>query len=120
MRMLRLLPLSLLAYAGTIFGSTVASIPGMHLLASSVLSGSANAFLTLRVGMITKEYCRCTTRVEKAGLRRAATLRAAKLLGAIVRDGTVKLSKAAIHASNAKVGQTFEKIMRRSRPAESS
>jgi len=39
---------------GTIFGSTVAAIPGMHLLASSVLSGSANAFLTLRIGMITK------------------------------------------------------------------
>ena len=53
---------------GTIFGSTVAAIPGMHLLASSILSGSANAFLTLRVGMITKEYCRCTVRVEKTGL----------------------------------------------------
>ena len=39
---------------GTIFGSMVAAIPGMHLLASSVLSGSANAFLTLRVGMITR------------------------------------------------------------------
>jgi hypothetical protein len=48
----------------TIFGSTVAAIPGMHLLTSSVLSGSANAFLTLRVGMITKEYCRCTTDVD--------------------------------------------------------
>jgi hypothetical protein len=44
---------------GTICGSTVAAIPGMHLLAGSILSGSANAFLTLRVGMITKEYCRC-------------------------------------------------------------
>ncbi len=65
----------------TIFGSTVAAIPGMHLLASSVLSGSANAFLTLRVGMITKEYCRCTIQVEKSGLRRAATVQAAKLLG---------------------------------------
>ncbi len=103
---------------GTIFGSTVAAIPGMHLLASSVLSGSANAFLTLRVGMITKEYCRCTTRIEKAGLRRAATLRAAKLLGSIVRDGTVKLSKAAMSASKTKLTQTFEKVMRRSRPAE--
>ncbi len=105
---------------GTIFGSTVAAIPGMHLLASSVLSGSANAFLTLRVGMITKEYCRCTTQVEKTGLRRAATLKAAKLLGSIVRDGTVKLSKAALQASRMKVSQTFDKVMRRSRPAEST
>ena len=76
---------------GTIFGSTVAAIPGMHLLASSILSGSANAFLTLRVGMITKEYCRCTVRVEKAGLRRAATVKAAKLLGSIVREGNFEI-----------------------------
>lgn len=98
---------------GTIFGSTVAAIPGMHLLASSVLSGSANAFLTLRVGMITKEYCRCTVRVEKAGLRRAATVKAAKLLGAIVREGTVKLSKATVSASRTKLTQAFERVTRR-------
>lgn len=103
---------------GTIFGSTVAAIPGMHLLASSVLSGSANAFLTLRVGMITKEYCRCTTRVEKKGLRRAATLKAAKLLGSIVKDGTVKLSKAVVNASTSRVTKAFHRVTGRS-PVES-
>jgi hypothetical protein len=105
---------------GTIFGSTVAAIPGMHLLASSVLSGSANAFLTLRVGMITKEYCRCTTRVERQGLRRSATLKAAKLLGSIVRDGTVKLSKAAVAASSSRVKQAFNRMTGRIKPAESA
>jgi uncharacterized protein DUF697 len=105
---------------GTIFGSTVAAIPGMHLLASSVLSGSANAFLTLRVGMITKEYCRCTVRVEKAGLRRAATLKAAKLLGSIVREGTVKLSKATMTASRMKLSQVFDRVVRRRGAAESA
>jgi len=105
---------------GTIFGSTVAAIPGMHLLASSVLSGSANAFLTLRVGMITKEYCRCTVRVEKAGLRRAATLKAAKLLGSIVREGTVKLSKATMTASRMKLSQVFDRVVRRRGTAESA
>src|SRR6202140_1776166 len=105
---------------GTIFGSTVAAIPGMHLLASSVLSGSANAFLTLRVGMITKEYCRCTVRVEKVGLRRAATLNAAKLLGSIVREGTVKLSKATMTASRMKLSQVFDRVIRRRGTAESA
>ncbi len=105
---------------GTIFGSTVAAIPGMHLLASSVLSGSANAFLTLRVGMITKEYCRCTVRVEKAGLRRAATLKAAKLLGSIVREGTVRLSKATMTASRMKLSQVFDRVIRRHGTAESA
>ena len=105
---------------GTIFGSTVAAIPGMHLLASSVLSGSANAFLTLRVGMITKEYCRCTVRVEKTGLRRAATLKAARLLGSIVREGTVKLSKATMTASRTKLSQVLNSVIRRRGAAESA
>jgi hypothetical protein len=105
---------------GTIFGSTVAAIPGMHLLTSSVLSGSANAFLTLRVGMITKEYCRCTTRIEKKGLRRAATVRAAKLLGSIVRDGTVKLSRATLNASKTRMTETFRRITRRGGAAEAT
>src|SRR3984893_13362213 len=105
---------------GTIFGSTVAAIPGMHLLASSVLSGSANAFLTLRVGMITKEYCRCTVGVEKTGLRRAATLKAAKLLGSVVREGTVKLSKATMTASRMKLSQVFDRVIRRRGTAESA
>jgi len=98
---------------GTVFGSSVAAIPGMHLLASSVLSGSANAFLTLRVGMITKEYCRCTVRLEKRGVRRAATLQAAKLLGNIVREGTIKLSKAAVNASTAKLTKSLNWVTRR-------
>jgi len=101
---------------GTIFGSTVAAVPGMHLLASSVLSGSANAFLTLRVGMITKEYCRARHRVEKKGLRRAATLQAAKLLGSIVRDGTMKLTRATLHASKTRVRDAFTRLVTR-RPA---
>ena len=97
----------------TLFGSTVAAIPGMHLLISSVLTGSANAFLTLRVGMITKEYCRCTVRLERSGLRRAATLQAAKLLGSIVRDGTLKLSKAVLTASTSKVTRVFNRMVGR-------
>jgi hypothetical protein len=92
---------------GTVFGSSVAAIPGMHLLASSILSGSANAFLTLRVGMIAKEYCRCTVRQEQRGVRRAATLQAAKLLGTIVRGGTVRMSKAAVTKSTSKLKQSF-------------
>jgi hypothetical protein len=94
----------------TIFGSTVAAIPGMHLLAEAILSGSANAFLTLRVGMITKEYCRCTTRVEKSGLRRAATLQAAKLLSSIVKDGTMRLSKAAVAGTRSRFANTWTRM----------
>jgi len=95
----------------TVLGSTVAAVPGMHLLASSLLTGSANAFLTLRVGMITKEYCRCTSRVEKSGLRRAATIQAAKLLGTIVKDGTVKLSSAVVTTTKTKISKSLNRII---------
>jgi len=94
----------------TVFGSTVAAIPGMHLLAEAMLSGSANAFLTLRVGMITKEYCRCTARVEKSGLRRAATVQAAKLLGTIVKECSVKLSKAAVTGTRSRLTETWRRF----------
>jgi hypothetical protein len=60
--------------------------------------------------MITKEYCRCTVRVEKAGLRRAATVKAAKLLGSVVREGTVKLSKATVNASKMKLSRAFQVV----------
>ena len=103
---------------GTVFGSTVAAIPGMHLLASSVLTGSANAFLTLRVGMITKEYCRCTVKVEKRGLRRAATLQAAKLLGSIVRDGTSRMGRAAMKSSAERLNDAFSWMTGRGKPAQ--
>lgn len=96
----------------TIFGSTVAAIPGMHLLAEAVLSGSANAFLTLRVGMITKEYCRCTCQVERSGLRRAATLQAAKLLGSIVKDGTARISRAALVGTKTKFADAWSRMKR--------
>jgi hypothetical protein len=75
---------------GTIMGS------GVQLLANSVVSGAANAFLTLRVGMIAKQYCNCLVHVDKKSLRRAATAQAAKLLGRIVRDGVTRLTKAAV------------------------
>lgn len=102
----------------TIFGSSIAAIPGMHLLTNSVLSGSANAFLTLRVGMIAKEYCRCTVREEKRTIRRTATMQAARLLGTIVRDGTRKLSKAVVRTSAGKVTDTFNWITRRKTKSE--
>jgi len=63
--------------------------------------------------MITKEYCRCTTRIEKSRIRRAATVQAAKLLGAIVKEGTVRLAKSAATSTKTKVAKTFNRIVRR-------
>jgi hypothetical protein len=86
-----------------------ASLPGFQvagtILANCVLSGSANAFLTLRVGMIAKRTCASTVLVRRADLRRAATAEAAGHLGKIVSEGSAKLTGAIWKASVTRVGE---------------
>ena len=75
--------------AGTL-GTVGGAIPGFQVATSivvnSVLSGSANAFLTLRVGIIAKRYCGSLVARPRAEVRKAATAEAARLLSGIVRD----------------------------------
>lgn len=89
-------------------GALGVSLPGLQvagtILANCVLDGSANAFLTLRVGMIAKRYCGALVLQPKGELRRAASAEAAKYLGAIVADGTGRISRAIWRVSKDKVG----------------
>jgi Domain of unknown function (DUF697) len=92
-------------------GALAVAIPGVQLAASllvnSVLTGTANAFLTLRVGIIARRYCGSLVMTEKRTLRRTASAEAAKLLGSIVKQGTTQLSKALWKASKGKVDSVF-------------
>ncbi len=105
-------------------GALAVTIPGVQLAASilvnSVLTGAANAFLTLRVGIIAKRYCGSLVLAEKRTLRRTASAEAAKLLGSIVRQGTAKLSKALWKASKGKVGGFFSGMKEAAREAGNS
>jgi len=89
-------------------GALGASLPGFQvagtILANCVLSGSANAFLTLRVGMIAKRSCAATALLRRADLRRGATAEATGHLGKIVSDGSAKLTGAIWKASVTRVG----------------
>jgi hypothetical protein len=91
-----------------IFGSAAGAIPGFQvasiLLISSVISGSSNAFLTLRVGAIAKQYCRSMVMPSKQAVRRYATLEATKMLGTIVAEGTKKISAIIWTSSKSKMG----------------
>jgi hypothetical protein len=91
-----------------------ASLPGFQwagaILVNCVLSGSANAFLTLRVGMIAKRYCGSLVVTPRPALRRAATAEAAQLLGGIVADGSGRLSKAVWRASVDKVNGAVSNV----------
>lgn len=99
-----------------LIGGTISTmIPGAsvvaNLLVDSVLEGSANAFLTLRVGAMTRQYCGATTKLERRKIKRLATIEACRLLGQVVQQNAVSIVKAFASASKkATVDRTFEKI----------
>jgi len=83
--------------AGTV-GAVGGAIPGFQVLTSilvnSLLSGSANAFLTLRVGIIAKDYCSSLVALPRTKVRRAATTDAARLLSGIVKESGARVREA--------------------------
>ncbi len=87
----------------SVLGASVTAIPGFQvatgILVNSVLTGTANGFLALRVGVITKRYCSAMRRSPKRTLRHAAAIEAAGMLGGIVADGTRTLGRAIAEAT---------------------
>jgi Domain of unknown function (DUF697) len=102
-------------------GALGASVPGLQvagsILTNCVLDGSANAFLTLRVGMITKRYCGALVLAPKSAVRRAATTEAASLLGAIVAEGSGRITKAILKSAGDKIGGAVVGASSRARDA---
>ena len=94
-----------------VLGATLGSIPGLQqvtaVLVRSALSGAANAFLTLRVGMITRQYCAALVIRDRRSVRRFATAQAASRVGKIVRDGASRISKEVWSASTQRVWKVF-------------
>ena len=104
-----------------VFGTVAGTVPGLQtastVFVSSVLGGATNAFLTLRVAMITKQYCAALTSRPRRSLRRAAVVQAGTMLGGIVRTGTRRVSQALLTASGRTVSGTARHLGRRVRAA---
>ena len=88
----------------SIMGSSLSSFtPAFTTVATvvtnSIIEGSANAFLTLRVGLITKLYCASLTRQEQKQLRRIAAVQAASLLGKILSESAFTVTKTVFKAA---------------------
>lgn len=117
----------------TILGTSVLKmVPGAQVAAgiitNSIIEGTANSFLTLRVGVITRRYCTSLEREEKWSIRKSASLEAAKMLGDIaVRCanlvsnsiieatksfgvGTVKNSGSMIYEASKKTFNVFKNV----------
>ena len=69
------------------------------------LDGTANAYLTLRIGIITKKYCGALVKLETKSIRRLASLEAARLLGGIVVASSRKVTSAIYEAVKRKTSQ---------------
>jgi hypothetical protein len=74
----------------SIFPSIQGSLPGLQgisaLLINSLTNGAANAFLTLRVGLIAKAYCRALPAPKQDTVRRNATVKSLTLVKDIVNQ----------------------------------
>jgi len=95
--------------------SLAAAVPGLqgvgNLLANSIANGSANAFLTLRVGLIAKSYCAPLARPERAAVRRSATLAALALLGAITQEKGGQIVKSVWAGAGSAVGKAAGSVV---------
>lgn len=92
--------------------AALSGVPGLgamgSLLTNSLASGAANAFLTLRVGMVAQAYCAPLHQPLREAVRHSATLRAAGLLGQIVRDASSRLSQAVYGRLRDAVGRSAQ------------
>ena len=86
----------------------------------SILSGSANAFLTLRVGLVSQEFSRALVRPERSALRRSAMLRAAGMLGGIATNGAGRVSSALVKASGKAVTRAVGGVVNKVKDAGSA
>ena len=105
----------------SVLGSAASAVPGLQVASAvfvnSMVSGTANAFLTLRVGLIAGEYCRALVRPEKRSLRTTAVARAAAMLGSIAADGAAKVVAAVAKASGRTVTGAVSGVGRRMKNA---
>lgn len=84
-------------------------------LASAILDGTANTFLTLRVGIIASRYCVPLTHLKKKQTRRLASACAAKLLGGIVIAGTQDISRVVTKAAGKKIASAGSALAKKTK-----
>lgn len=70
-----------------------------HVIMDSLLEGTINAFLTLRVGIITKRYCASTTTFHASTVRRAAFREASVMLKSLVFQSSGQVISAIMKAT---------------------
>lgn len=80
----------------SLFGGSVGSIvPGVSFAATfivdSLMEGSINALLMLRIGLITQRYLSTITKVDNRTIGKSATIQACSLLGTLITDNSKRI-----------------------------
>lgn len=86
-------PLVALIIGGSVLSLIPGSVQITNLVVNSLMEGSVNALLTLRVGIVTRKYLTAMTNPSRKFLRRASSLQAAGMLGGIIRTNSVTIIK---------------------------
>jgi hypothetical protein len=84
-------------------------------LVSSIMDGTANAFLTLRIGIIASWYCVPLTPLKKKPTRRLASAQAARLLGGIVIEGSQVIGRTVTRAAGRKIVSAGSSLAKKTR-----
>lgn len=104
-------------------GSVAAMVPGLAavstLVLQSILEGTANAYLTLRVGAICQESCGALAPFDARRARRSASVKAAGWLGAIVKDSAGSVVDAIANAARRSGASAWERLSPFSKAARS-
>ncbi len=87
----------------SVLGSFAGSVPGLQVVSTvatnSIFNGAANAFMTLRIGLIAKRYCGALVRPDRCLVKRSAMAGAALMLSGVVMNGAKQVVGAFVTAS---------------------
>lgn len=95
--------------------STMKSIPFSGLIGKMILDGSINAYLTLRVGIITKNYCSSLIKPDRRNLRKSASVQAAKMTVTLVKEVGESIAKQIASKLKDKISQTGEAFLEKTK-----
>lgn len=76
----------------TSFIPVAGTSPLISLLVNSLLDGSANAFMTLRIGVLARRYAGLRVEPDRGLMARSAALESAGLLGGVVSHGAARVA----------------------------
>ncbi|MCJ7725841.1 MAG: hypothetical protein MUP76_05570 [Acidimicrobiia bacterium] len=97
-------------------GGLAGAVPGLgaaaNILTASVLSGAANAYLSLRIGHIARQYSGSLVIADKRRVRRSASAAAAASLAQIVATGSGRLVRAMARATASKATGALANLFR--------